>query len=228
MFTPIFIRILKCLRDAKSGKTGEELAVIIKASPEDVSKALEKLIAVDLVAQEEGAYLYNDTQKNNETLERLTKLHETVKEKPDKELLIRGVICLLPSRYLLHLPTLIEIFEQEGINEPELTRFLEQEIASSYLKRITVVYLREKTPFVPACMPPDYFDYLKNRGIIDQDKQKFPAGNDNAGEYEEEDYLITQYPLELVNPAKEYLERERMELKNHLRRNGLFEWNQQK
>lgn len=226
MFTPNIIKILKYLKDTGEKKTGEELAVIAKDTPEQVSKSLEKLISLGLITQMGGHYLYHATERNNQTLERLIKLHETVKEKPDKEILIRGVICSIPSQYLLHLKTLIEILEKEGIGQPESTRFLEQEVAHNYLKRITFVFLSNKTPFIPACMPPDYLDYLSRRGIIDQDRHKGSKERDSRCEYQEEDYLISQYPLQMVNPAKEYLEKENTELKNYLRRRGIAEWSQ--
>lgn len=224
MFTPTIIKILKYLRDSKERRTVEELAIIIDESPDYVTKALEKMIAVDLVAQEEGAYLYNDTYQNNHFTERLMKLNEIVSRKPSKELLIRGVICQCPSQYLFHLPILVEILEKEGIDAQELDQFLKQEIANNYLKMIRVAFLRNEVSVVPTCMPPSYFHYLSQLGIIDNDKYNNLKRNHSACEFQEEDYLIAQYPLQLVNQAKDYLERERIELISSLRRMGLVEW----
>jgi hypothetical protein len=212
MFTPTIIKVLKYLRDTKAKKTKEEIAVIIGESPEYVNKALEKLIAVNVVVPEEGAYYYNSTTPNNELAERLMELYEITSRKPAKELLIRGLMCQIPYQHLFHLPTLIELLEKEEIEEQELDQFLEQEIANGYLEMTRVIFHRYKV--IPICMFPDYSSY----------PYYYPDGyrsQDSRCEFKEENYLIVQYPPELANPAKEYIERERTELVNNLRRKGV-------
>src|SRR4030042_1524155 len=126
MFTPTIIKMLKYFRDTNAKKTKEDLAVIIGESPEYVNKALEKVIALNGVVSEEGAYYYNTTTPNNKLAERLIELYEIASRKLAKELLIRGLMCQIPYQHMFHLPTLIEILKKEGIEGQELDQFLKQ------------------------------------------------------------------------------------------------------
>lgn len=224
MFTPTIVKVLNYLKDTKVKKTKEELSISIDEPQEYVNKALEKLIAIDVVTQEEGDYLYNDTPSSGEFCYRLAKLYETLGRKPNKELLIRGLICQIPSQYLFHFPTLVQMMQKEGIDKQELDQFLEQEIANGYLKIIRAVYTEMEPPVIPICIPPFYFNYLGHLGVINCDWYKSHRQEQRDYELWEEDYLIAQYPSELANPAKEYIEGERKELKNNFRSRELVSW----
>jgi hypothetical protein len=55
-------------------------------------------------------------------------------------------------------------------------------------------------------------------GIIESEKYKRVKRVYKGYELHEEDYLIAQYPPEVANPAKEYLESERKEMRDSLER----------
>ena len=215
MFTPTIIKILKYLKDTKAKKTKEELSIIIGESPDYVNKALEKLIAVNIVVTKKNEYWYNTTPSSNKLAERLIELYGIAFRGPPKELLIRGLICQIPYQHMLHLPVLMEILEKEGIEKQELDQFLNQEIDNGYLERTSVIFYRYK--FVPACMSPDY----NPNPYYYTDRYRSHKQKDSNCELKEEDYLIVQYPPELSNPAKEYMEKERAELIDNLRRSGV-------
>ena len=224
MFMPTIAKVLRYLKDTRAKKTQKELAIIIDEPEESVNKALERLIAIDVIAQEAGDYFYVPTPESDEFSTRLMEIYDKVSQKPAKELLMRGLICQIPSQYLFHIPTLLEILEREGFDKQELDQFLEQESANGYLKRIRVVYVGLESSIIPICIPPFYFHYLSQLGIIDDQKYSSLRREYKEHESREEDYLIAQYPPELANPAKEYIERERRELKDNLHRRDLVSW----
>ncbi len=224
MFTPTIIKVLKYLKDTGAKKTKEELATIIEEELEYVNKALERLVTINVVTQKEEGFLYHTTPYSDEFSARLLEVYETVSRKPAKELIMRGLICQIPSQYLLHIHTLLEILGQEGVDKQELEQFLEQEMANGYLRRIKVIYIGIEPSTIPICIPPYYYYHLRHLGIIDHEKYKSIKQEYQGYELHEEDYLIAQYPPEVANPAKEYIERERKEMRDSLRRKGWLSW----
>jgi len=59
MLAAAIIKTVEYLKDTGVKKTREELDAIINEPPEYVNKALEKLIAIDVVTEEERDYLYH-------------------------------------------------------------------------------------------------------------------------------------------------------------------------
>jgi hypothetical protein len=224
MFTPAVVKVIKYLKDTGAKKTQEELATIIDEPLEYVNKALGKLIAINVVTQEEEGYLYHATPDSNQFAAQLMEVYEKVNRKPAKEMLIRGLICQIPPQYLFHIHTLLEILQQEGVEREEFDQFLVQETAKGYLKRIRVVYIGKEPSIVPIYIPPYYFYRLHHLGIIDHQKYASLKQESKDDEFQEEDYLIARYPPELANPAREYIERERGELRDNLRKRGLVSW----
>jgi len=224
MFTPAIVKLVNYLKDTGAKKTQEELATIIDEPLEYVNKALGRLTAIDVVTHEEGGYLYHATPDSDQFSAQLVEVYEKVNRKPAKEMLIRGLICQIPSQYLFHIHTLLEILQQEGVEREEFDQFLEQEIDKGYLKRIRVVYIGKRISIIPIYIPPYYFYRLHHLGIIDHQEYDSLKQGDRDYEFQEEDYLIAQYPPELANPAREYIGRERGELRDNLRRRGLVSW----
>ena len=60
--------------------------------------------------------------------------------------------------------------------------------------------------------------------MIDRDGYRSLLKEYKDYEFNEQAYLVWQYPPELANPAKEYIERERKEIKESLRRKGIQAW----
>jgi len=224
MFTPTIVKLVRYLKDTGAKKTQGELATIIDEPLEYVNKALGRLIAIDVVAQEEEGYLYHATPDSDQFSARLVEIYEKVNRKPAKEMLIRGMICQIPPQYLFHIHTLLEILQREGVEREEFDRFLEQEIAQGYLKRIRVVYIGKELSIIPIYIPPYYFYRLHHLGIIDHQKYASFKQGYKDDKFQEEDYLIARYPPELANTAREYIERERGELRDNLRKRGSVSW----
>jgi len=224
MFTPAIVKLVRYLKDTGARKTQEELATIIDEPLEYVNKALGRLIAIDVVTQEEGGYLYHVTPDSDQFSAQLVEVYEKVNRKPAKEMLIRGMICQIPSQYLFHIHTLLEILQREGIESEEFDQFLEQEIAQGYLTRIRVVYIGKGLSIIPIYIPPYYFYRLHQLGIIDHQKYDSLKQEYKDDEFQEEDYLIARYPPELANPAREYIARERGQLRDNLKMRGLVSW----
>lgn len=224
MFTPIIIEIISHLRYSKEKISINEIIAIMQDNPDHVNTALEKLLAMGLVIREGDTYFYNRTDRNNELTGRMLRIYEAVNQGSSKESLIRGVLCQVPSLYLLHLPPLKEIFKGEGIDTQELDDFLQQEKAGNYLEIKKIVYIKKKIPFIRMCMPPYYFDYLINKGIICDEKDQSNIADGSGFELQEEDYLITRYPQQMEAAAREHLGKERQELVDYLRRRGLAKW----
>lgn len=224
MFTPTIIKIISHLRYSKEKISINEIIAIIQENPDHVNIALEKLLAMGLVVREGDTYVYNCTGQNNEITDRLLKLYHVVSQGTSKEFLIRGVLCQVPAQYFLHLPPLQEIFTGEGIDTKELDKFLQQEMTSNFLEIKKIVYVKKKIPFIRMCMPPYYYNYLVEKGVIRDEKDQSYQANGIGDEFQEEDYLVTQYPQQMEAAARKYLEMERKELADYLRRRGLAEW----
>ena len=177
-----------------------------------------------MVMKEGGLYLYKATPYSEEFSARLAEVYETVSRKPAKELFVRGLICHIPSQYLFHVDTLLEMLEQEGFDREELRQFLQQEHERGYLKIIKLTYIGVEPHAIPVCIPPFYFYYLRHLGLVDHGGYKRLLRGYKDYEFNEQDYLVAQYPPELADPAREYIERARKEMKDSLRRKGLQAW----
>jgi hypothetical protein len=224
MFTPAIVKILKYLKESQLKRTEEEMAFIIAEAPEYVNRALTALDAAGIVKQEKGSYSYQTTPANEKLRQQLLEVYQILDQKPTRQLLMRGLICQVPSQYLFHAKTLIGLLEEAGIEPAEIEEFLASEVELGYLKKVRLLYIGLEPSFIPICIPPYYFYYLYHLGFIDQEKhyklkQKYPEE-----QFQEEDYLIVQYPTELATPAKEYLERERGDLREMLRHKALSNW----
>jgi hypothetical protein len=224
MFTPVIIKVINYLRLSTEKISINEIIAIMQDNPDHVNMALDKLLVIGLVVREGDTYVYNCTDRNNELTNRLLRLYKALSRGPSKESFIRGVLCQVPSQYLLHLPPLREIFKAEGIDAQELEDFIQRERAGAYLEVKRILYVKKKIPFIRMCMPPYYFNYLVEKGVICDEKSQIYQVHSSEGELQEEDYLVTQYPQQVEAAAREYLEKERPELADYLFRKGLAKW----
>lgn len=224
MFTPVIVKIISHIRNSSQKISTDEIVAIMEDNPGHVNTALEKLLELNLVIREGDTYVYNCTDRNDELTDRILKLYQVLSQGPSNESLIRGVLCQVPSQYILHLPPLKEIFKGEGIDDQELGEFLQQEMHSNYLEFKKIVYVKKKIPFISMCMPPYYYNYLTEKGVICNKKDENFMADSSEVELQEEDYIVTRYPRQIEDAAREYLAKERQELVDYLRRRGLAEW----
>jgi len=220
MFTPTSIKVLNHLKDSKEKASPNQLAIIIDEGQEHVNKALEKLVAADVVIEEQGFYTYNPTPTSEELLANLIKTYDTVDKRRADELFTKAVICEIPPRYLFHFNTLLEMLEQEGIPRRKSQGFLHREIAQGYLRRVRIARLGTRPFPLPKYIPPYWFSHL--RMIRWEEYQGFkqdPEGHT----IQEDDYLTQRYPAQLAHAAREHLGKKRDVTRDTLRRKGLLD-----
>lgn len=221
MFTPTIVKVLQCLRGDKSGKTRTEIASIIKEKPEYVNSSLDKLVALGVVAEAEGFYSYLPVSRNEDFYNSIIEIYHKVNKRPAIELLVRGLMCEIPSHYLVHANTVVEILQNYGLEKKDVNELLEREIENGYLRRIKVVCLGIRPVSIPVYVPSYYLSHLRILGWEQYDSLKQP---DKSTEFHEEDYLMGYYPPELACPAQEYMDKQGRELKNRLRERGVITW----
>lgn len=221
MFTPSMVKIVRYLRENQVCKTREEIASIIQEKPEYVNAALDRLIALTVLFQNQGGYTYNTSPHSEQFCNSIMEIYRKVNRRPARELLVRGLICQIPSHYLIHAHTLIELLQGQGFEKKELQEFLEQEIENGYLRRIRVICLGIRPFSIPVYVPSYYLSHLR---ILGWEEYSSLHHDQKVTEFFEEDYLIGYYPPELSQPAREYIEKEGQELKAKLRERGMAPW----
>jgi hypothetical protein len=223
MLTPAIIKISKYLKDSGEGRSKEQLATIINEEQEYVNKALERLAAADVVREEQGSYLYNPTPRSEDFLNRLVKVYERVDRKSEREWIIRGIICEIPSRHSFHLKALLNILEEEGLDREESKEFIEQEIERHYLRRIRIALIgRRAYSFpIPRYIPYRWLSFF--RWVREKEYEALKQGYESS-EIQEEDYLVGQYPSQLARAAREHLKGEKKEIRDKLLDDGLLSY----
>jgi len=225
MSTPAIIKIVRCLKNSPVEKTEEDIATIIGEPPEYVKKALEKLMAMDVVTTSAKGYVYHDNPDSNRLSNQLEKVYEKVGQRPARQLLIRAYICQVPSEHLFHLNTLLEALEREGLDRAEVVRFLGQEIGDGYLKRIGVIYKAlSQSPLFPICVTPFHFERLRRLGAIVAKEYTGLEPRHPGPDGEEEEYLVINYPRELASAAMEYAVKQKRDLREVLKRMAIMGW----
>lgn len=205
---PTVVKVLKCLRDGKGGKTEEEISDSIKEGEYYVSEALERLVKEDIIAREGKLYHYNATPRAEDFSGKMFKLYEKVIQKLHKEWLVRGLLSSTPSHYPLRESTLVEVLEREGFDTEETSTFLAQEIEQGYIEKSKIVFMGTK----PSAIPPFRFCSRVRFTTLDEYEELKEEGKNSGLAIYEEDYLKGNYPPEVANPALEYLKRRRKEM----------------
>lgn len=215
---PIPVKVLKYLRDnLGKGITKQEIADRIGAEPEFVERALEKLVEKEIVVKEDQTYAYYATPRTEGFSHKMLTLYEKIRRKPPKELFVRGIIA---SRVPLQLGMLLNTLEEEGLKREELLAFIEDEIQKGYIKKVKILYVEVEPFLIP------FFRYYPRFRLIESDEfARIKEEYRKAGiELHEDIYLIGNYPPELARPAREYLNRERPDIKVRLMRHEKPAW----
>lgn len=220
MFTPTIVKLLEYLRDSKEKASPYDLALIINEEQEYVNKALIRLLTVGILSEEEGAYSYHSTDRNEQSLAGLVKVYEVVRKRRESEWFTRALICEIPPRYLFHFNSLLEMAQEKGIAIQVSTEFLQQEIEQGYLTRLRVARLGARPYPLPRYIPPYWFSHLRlfrweEYQDLKQDSEGFTI--------QEDDYLTQQYPPQIIKLARQQAGKKREELRDQLRRKGLLD-----
>lgn len=228
MTTPVIIKVATCLRNSREKMTWQEIASIIDEPADYVNKALDKLVAMNVVAPHEGGYAYRSTPGNDRFYLQLLNLYDDVDRELDKSLLLRGILCHLPSKCAFHLTTLLDIAEQEGIDRKEALRLLDEDMAAGYLRRLGVTYTRSGRAGTSRLLPVYIAAYhlwgLRNRGGVRTREYTDLRPDGDRPRPEEEDYLVPQYPANLAGPAMDHLRRDGRQLKDFLEGMDALGW----
>ena len=220
---PTIVKILKFLRSNPSPVTYKDIISIIQAGQVYIDKALEKLIAEDIVRNEGGSYFYNATPKAEDFCQKLFALYDKLIKRPQLELLVRGILCQLAPRYLLKMETLLEVTEREGFKSSEVTQLLEEELSKGYLRRVRLIFIAKASLPSPVYLPSYYLSHSREVGPEEWQKLEEYSHNLNLS-LNEVDYLAASYPVELAEPAIQYLEKEKKEVRDALREAAFQQW----
>lgn len=106
----------------------------------------------------------------------------------------------------------MKALEEEGFTREELASFIEGEIQNGYVRKIRTLYLEVQPFLIP------FFRYHPRFRLVEPGEfNRIKEDYKRAGlELREEVYLTANYPPELARPAKEYLNRERPEIKERI------------
>ena len=92
-----------------------------------VTKALDVLLEHGFIEKDEGTLRLTDEPENLKKVERLLEFYEDVQKKVQIQLTFRGILNATPYRYLVHLPTFMEMMAQEGFDHGEVDEMLARE-----------------------------------------------------------------------------------------------------
>jgi hypothetical protein len=220
--TPTIVKILRHLR---AGETGSR-ADIVKAVAEGqeyVDRALGTLLSHGIITRQRGRYACSATPEADGFSERLFALYHRLVRAPQKESLVRGLLSQPNLRYLFRLRALLEILEKEGFATEEVTSFLADESRSGYISTVRVVFVSQTPLPPPLYIPAHYMPYFQ--GVeADEFKGLQERYGSSGRELKAEDYLMGTYPPGMAKEATDYLDREKPEITEALRRQALSEW----
>ena len=219
--SPTIIKILRHLRTGEAG-TRADIIKAVTEGQEYVDRALSDLLSRGIITRQEERYAYSATLEADNFCEKLFALYHRLVRTPQKESLVRGLLSQRNLRYLFRLRALLEILEKEGFAAEEVTSFLEDERRSGYISTVRVVFVSQAPLPAPLYIPAHYMSYFGN---VEADEfeglQERYRGS--GRELKAEDYLIGTYPPEMANEAINYLDREKPEIIEALRRQAFSE-----
>ncbi len=225
---PSIVKVLQFLIGHPTGATLEEITGATGESPAHVDKAVEKLVSLGIIDQRDGAYFYMPSQANDCFSEQLHKVYQTITHERSRDLFVRGLICQVPSQHPIHLETLLDIAEKEGLDRYGLRRFLQQEITRGYVKRIGIVFGKTNaigtSILLPVYLTPYHWIGLRSQGDIKTCEYDTLESDADERTPDEEDYILAQYPPEMATSAREYMKDRGKELVHYLRDMDTMFW----
>ncbi len=181
-----------------------------------VRRALAELVARELIDRHgEDYYRYRATPKADELCRKLFALYDKVSTRPQKELLVRGLLSQPGPRYLWYINKLLEVLEREGFTREDAIPFLNQETERGYIKRVRMIFVA-RIPFTaPPFIPYYYMSDFRNIDPNEYEQLKQQCRNSGLL-MNEEYYLVGTYPPELSQPATQYVEKEKRQMRDML------------
>ena len=221
---PTVVRVLKYLMDTPGPSPYQD---IIRVTPEGqafVEWALSQLVARGLIhRQGENHYYYKASTEADEFCQRLFTLYERVTARPQKELSARGLLSQPGPRYLWRLGRLLQVLEAEGFDREDASRFLDQEISRGYINKVGIMFVVGMSFTAPDFIPYYYISDFRN--VVAEEYEQLKEQCHNLGlSMSEEHYLTGAYPPELAQPAIQYVEKEKRQIRDMLRDEAFRQW----
>ena len=221
---PAAVKILKYLIDVSAPSTHNDISRAVREGQAYVHRALTELMARGLIDRHgEDQYCYRATPEADEFCRKLFALYDKVSTRPQKELLLRGLISQVSPSYLWHMNKLLGVLEGEGFARENAVPFIDQETEKGYIKRVRMIFVA-RIPFTaPPFIPYYYMSDIRN--IDSKEYEQLKQQCHNSGLFiNEENYLMGAYPSELSQPAVQYVEQEKRQIRDMLRDEAFQQW----
>jgi hypothetical protein len=218
---PTLVKVLRYLHDNSEPSSYNDIISAVQERQALVDKALEKLVAERIVHSRDSLYSYNATPRAEELCQKLFALYEKILARPQLELLARGLICQADEYYPLRMNTLLRVLEKEGFAAEDVTRFLDGEVKMGYVKRMPAIFGGRVWGSPPLFIR--YYLGLAQFGQHDYPQPEDWSGNSGLA-HSQEDYLLSNYPPELAEPAVQYIETVKPELGQVIMGEALQRW----
>jgi len=221
---PTAVKVLKYLRDVSVPSTHNDISRAVREGQAHVHRALTELVAWGLIDRRgEDHYHYRATPEADELCRKLFALYDKVSTRPQKELLVRGLLSRPGPRYLWHMNKLLEVLEREGFTREDAVPFLDQETEKDYIKRVRMIFVA-RIPFTaPPFIPYYYMSDIRNIDPNEYEQLKQQCRNSGLL-MNEENYLMGAYPPELSQPATQYVEKEKRQMRDMLWEEAFQQW----
>ena len=221
---PTALKVLKYLRDISAPSTHSNITRVVREGQTLVARALDELIARGLIDKcGDDQYQYRSTPEADELCQKLFALYDKVSTRSQKELLARGLLSQPGTRYLWQMNKLLEVLEREGFTRGDAVPFLDLEAKKGHIQRIKIIFVA-RIPFTAPPFIPYY--YISDFRNIDPDEyEQLGQQCRNSGLSMSEEYYITgAYPSELSQPAIQYVEKEKRQVRDMLREEAFQQW----
>lgn len=212
---PVSLKVLACLKENQSKNLNlSEIANKTKEDLEHVDRSLKELVQRNIVIRNEEGYSYVSSQRSDEFLKKIFELYDIVGRRHLEKLLIRGLLHKAP----LQMNDFLNLMETEGYDREEIRSLLEEDITNGYVKKVKFPELNHlHYPFLRR-----FFWFIRKRPTNLTDYEGLTNYLKRQGlNIEEKDFLIGLYPSELLNPAKEYVDKEHKDLRRKMLYNSL-------
>lgn len=221
MFEPTLGKILDYFMAHPQGATHSELTNLPGVYPEYVQPALDKMLQGDVLYLEAEVYKPKEGFTEFASVFHLVCLR--VNQTEERQLLVRGLLVGASKQgYLIRMESLVRVFDEESFDHQETLDFLTEEMETGYLSKIKVCFRSEGPVFTPPPFLPLSYIYYSTHGYLDDYEIIKERWRQRGLFVKEDDYLMADYPPELVAPAKQYLDEKKTYLRDRLRREAYY------
>lgn len=222
---PVLLKSLKLLRDTEALLTKKEIAAKIGEDETYVERALEKLLERGLLSKIGEYYVYQKTLVNEECSRKIFAVYRRVTKKAEGGWIIIGLLSTASQyKYLVRQDSLLGVLVAEGFDLKDTSSFLEEELKAGRISKLRIALISEKGG--PLALPPAIpAHYISHLGMDSKEFEQLKKQYLETGFcVQEEDYLISDFPPEISEPARKYLETGGAHIKQKLTDEALEYW----